>query len=211
MTRRTSSVEVVLYIQSEIDIRSKAGRVMDSLASEINAFWLNEVGPAKWYATDDQLDAEIRERFMQPWQRAKAGELDCWITRPQSALALTILLDQFPRNMFRDDKTAFSTDCKALAFAKKAIALGHDLVVDEPERQFFYLPLMHSECIVDQDRCVRLFVTRMPKTGENNLSYAKEHRDVIRKFGRFPYRNTTLGRESSGQEQEFLRANGYAA
>ena len=184
---------------------------MEQLAQDVVAFWLEDVGPQKWYATDAALDTEIRERFTPLWRRAEAGELDCWVTRPDSALALLILLDQFPRNMFRGDKTAFSTDCRALAHAKKAIAMGHDLSVDEPERQFFYLPLMHSECIVDQDRCVRLIMTRMPQTGADNLPFAKEHREVIRKFGRFPYRNAALGRASSEAEAAFLQANGYAA
>lgn len=184
---------------------------MDRLAQDVNAFWLTEVGPEKWYSTDDALDEDIRERFTPLWRRAAAGELDSWIVRPESALALLILTDQFPRNMYRGDKTAFSTDCMALAHAKKAIALGHDLSVDEPARQFFYLPLMHSECLVDQDRCVRLIMTRMPKTGANNLPFAKEHRDVIRKFGRFPYRNAALGRSSSEDEEAYLQDNGYAA
>lgn len=184
---------------------------MDRLAQDVNAFWLTEVGPEKWYATDDALDEDIRERFTPLWRRAAAGDLDAWIVRPESALALLILLDQFPRNMYRGEKTAFSTDVMALAHSKKAIALGHDLSVDEPARQFFYLPLMHSECLVDQDRCVRLIMTRMPKTGENNLPFAKQHRDVIRKFGRFPYRNAALGRSSSADEQAYLQENGYAA
>lgn len=183
----------------------------DELAESVNHFWLTEVGQARWYASTDELDAEIRERFTPLWQRAAAGELDEWIIRPRSALALLILLDQFPRNMFRGDKSAFSTDHRALAHAKKAIALGHDLSIDEPERQFFFLPLMHSESVADQDRCVRLILTRMPETGGANLPFAKEHREVIRKFGRFPYRNDVLGRETTPAEQDFLKLNGYAA
>lgn len=183
----------------------------DRLAQDVNAFWLTEIGPKGWYATSDGLDEQIRERFTPLWRRAAAGDLDSWIIRPESALALLILLDQFPRNMFRGEKAAFSTDCRALAHAKKAITLGHDLCVDEPGRQFFFLPLMHSECLVDQDRCVRLIMTRMPQTGKNNLPFAKEHRSVIRKFGRFPYRNSALGRSSTESEQAFLVENGYAA
>ena len=156
---------------------------------EVISFWLEEVGQDGGYKQDEQLDETIRSRFMESWRAAGAGELDNWMLRPDQTLALLILLDQFPRNMFRGSETAFSTDKKAIAVAKKALCLGHDLKVGEPERQFFYLPLMHSECITDQDRCVRLFMTRMPQTGGENLPFAKEHRDVIRKSGRFPYRN----------------------
>lgn len=178
---------------------------------DVLSFWLNEIGPEGWYKQDDNLDEKIRSRFMETWTAASAGKLDQWMLRPDQALALLILLDQFPRNMFRGANTAFSTDKKALAVAKKAICDGHDLKVDEPQRQFFYLPLMHSECITDQDRCVRLIMTRMPKQGANNLPFAKEHRDVIRKFGRFPYRNEALGRRTTPPEQAFLEEHGYAA
>jgi len=178
---------------------------------DILSFWLDEVGPEGWYAQNDDLDEKIRSRFMETWTAASAGKLDKWMLRPDQALALLILLDQFPRNMFRGADTAFSTDKKALATAKKAICDGHDLKVDEPQRQFFYLPLMHSECLTDQERCVRLFMTRMPQKGAENLPFAKEHRDVIRKFGRFPYRNEALGRHTTPTEQVYLQENGYAA
>ena len=178
---------------------------------EVTSFWLEEVGQDGWYKQDEQLDETIRSRFMETWRAAAAGDMDSWILRPDQTLALLILLDQFPRNMFRGSETAFSTDKKAVAVAKKALCLGHDLKVGEPGRQFFYLPLMHSECITDQDRCVRLFMTRMPQTGEANLPFAKEHRDVIRKFGRFPYRNAALGRRTTGAEMAYLEEHGFAA
>ena len=178
---------------------------------DVLSFWLDEVGPAGWYIQSDELDEKIQPRFMETWKAASEGKLDQWMLRPDQSLALLILLDQFPRNMFRGADTAFSTDKKALAVAKKAICDGHDLKVDEPQRQFFYLPLMHSECITDQDRCVRLIMTRMPKNGEQNLPFAKEHRDVIRKFGRFPYRNEALGRRTTATEQAYLQKHGYAA
>ena len=174
-------------------------------------FWLNEVGPDGWYAIDPDVDARITERFMDLWVSAKRGEMDEWGLRPKEALALLIVLDQFPRNMFRDSGAAFSTDPKALCAAKKAISLGHDLQAKEPERQFFYMPLMHSESLVDQDRCVRLILTRMPMTGEANLRHARAHREVIRQFGRFPYRNDALGRRSTHAESDYLRQGGYAA
>jgi uncharacterized protein (DUF924 family) len=178
---------------------------------DVLSFWLDEVGPAGWYIQSDELDEKIQSRFMETWKAASEGKLDQWMLRPDQSLALLILFDQFPRNMFRGADTAFSTDKKALAVAKKAICDGHDLKVDEPQRQFFYLPLMHSECITDQDRCVRLIMTRMPKNGEQNLPFAKEHRDVIRKFGRFPYRNEALGRRTTATEQAYLQEHGFAA
>lgn len=174
-------------------------------------FWLNEVGPDGWYAVHPETDARLTERFMDTWKAAKRGELDDWGLRPREALALLIVLDQFPRNMFRNNGEAFSTDPKALCVAKKAISLGHDLQAAEPERQFFYMPLMHSESLVDQDRCVRLILTRMPKTGAETLRHARAHREVIRQFGRFPYRNDALGRRTTHAEASYLEQGGYAA
>ena len=178
---------------------------------DVLSFWIDEIGPEGWYKQDGDLDETIRSRFLETWKAAADGKLDQWMLRPEQALALLILLDQFPRNMFRGANEAFSTDKKALAVAKKALCDGHDLKVDEPQRQFFYLPLMHSECITDQDRCVRLIMTRMPQKGADNLPFAKEHRDVIRKFGRFPYRNEALGRRTTPPEQAYLQEQGYAA
>lgn len=180
-------------------------------AAEVTQFWVETVGPEKWYATDGALDEEVAARFGPTWRAGQAGALDHWILRPDTALALVIVLDQFPRNMFRGGDTAFSTDRKALCAAKKALSFGHDLRIGEPERQFFYLPLMHSECLTDQERCVRLIMTRMPKMGAPNLDAARDHREVIRKFGRFPYRNDALGRVSSALEQIFLEGRGQAA
>ena len=174
-------------------------------------YWLKDVGPDRWYAVNDDVDMAITRRFMATWRAAKNGELDGWMLRPRDSLALLIVLDQFSRNMFRGSSVAFSSDGKALCVAKKALSDGHDLKAAEPERQFFYLPLMHSESLVDQDRCVRLFLTRMPKTGAKNLPFAREHRDVIRQFGRFPYRNEALGRRSTAAEEAYLTNQGHAA
>ncbi|MEM7546655.1 MAG: DUF924 family protein [Pseudomonadota bacterium] len=182
-----------------------------STADTVISFWLDDVGPAGWYKTDEALDREIADRFGDTWRAARSDQLDHWSLRADDALALLILLDQFPRNMFRGCERAFQSDPKALAVAKRAISVGHDLMVPEPERQFFYLPLMHSESIVDQDRCVRLILTRMPKTGEEHLRHARAHREVIRKFGRFPFRNEALGRATTAAEQSYLQQGGYAA
>lgn len=173
------------------------------------AWWLDGVGPAGWYAGGAALDDETRARWLDPWQAALAGGLGQWLTYPQGALAYIILVDQFPRNMFRGDDRAFSTDRLALSAAKGAIAKGWDLRIDEPARQFFYLPLMHSEVLSDQDRCVRLILDRLPQTGADNLRHARAHRDVIRRFGRFPYRNDALGRDSRADEAAFLAEGGY--
>ncbi|WP_095589847.1 DUF924 family protein [Actibacterium ureilyticum] len=176
---------------------------------EITAFWIDEVGPKGWYATDPKLDARIRDRFDAPWQIARDGGFHEWLTLPDTALAYLILTDQFPRNMYRGSGQAFDTDKQARAFAKQAIDAGHDMRVAEPERQFFYLPLMHSECLMDQERCVRLMLTRMPETGADNLLHAKAHREVIRQFGRFPYRNAALDRSNSAAETDFIDNGGY--
>jgi len=133
---------------------------------EILEFWLDDVGPNGWYREDPKLDAEIREKFETAWHHAQAGAYSLWLTYPTGVMAYVILLDQFSRNMFRGEAQAFAADRAALAAAKCAIAKGWDMKIDEPARQFFYLPLMHSESQTDQDRCVRLMLTRMPQTGE---------------------------------------------
>ena len=178
---------------------------------EILAFWLDEVGPDGWYGGGEELDARIRDRFMEDYERAKSGALSLWLTYPSGALAYIILLDQFPRNMFRGDAKAFATDGVAKAAAVAAISKGWDMKIDEPARQFFYLPLMHAECQSDQDRAVRLIATRMPEHGPGNLPHAKAHREIIRRFGRFPYRNEALSRETKPAEREWMDQGGYGA
>ena len=126
-------------------------------------------------------------------------------------MAYIILTDQFSRNMFRDTKQAFATDKLAKAAAKAAISKEWDLKIDEPARQFFYMPLVHSECLEDQERAVRLIKTRMPETGHQNLPHARAHREVIRRYGRFPTRNAALDRICSADEQAYLDAGGYGA
>lgn len=174
-------------------------------------FWLDEVGPKGWYESSDDLDRTVSDRFLEAYHRACEGTYGLWLTYPSGTLAYIILLDQFPRNMFRDDGQAYATDRHALAAAKGAINKGWDLRIDEPARQFFYLPLMHSENLCDQDRCVRLICERMPEEGAANLLHARAHREVIRRFGRFPYRNEALSRASSEAEIAFLEAGGYGS
>jgi uncharacterized protein (DUF924 family) len=170
----------------------------------IIAFW-NEVGETRWFAVDPALDADIRRRFESTWQNARGGNLTDWENNAEGALALVILLDQFPRNMFRGSAKAFCTDELAREVAERAVACGYDLQTSPTLRPFFYMPFMHSEDAADQDRCVALIAEHM---GENSLNYpfAVGHRDVIHKFGRFPGRNTALGRLSTVEEKEFLQS-----
>ncbi|MEM7073764.1 MAG: DUF924 family protein [Pseudomonadota bacterium] len=175
------------------------------------SFWLDDLGPKRWYESSPQLDQEIRDAFLPAYESACEGTYGLWLTYPTGTLAYIILMDQFPRNMFRDTARAYRTDRSALAAAKAAIHRGWDFRIDEPARQFFYLPLMHSENLCDQDRCVRLIHERMPHSGSSNLLHARAHRDVIREFGRFPHRNECLGRVSSQAELAFLGAGGYGA
>ncbi len=176
---------------------------------EVTNFWLNEVGPKGWYVADSAVDTRIRERFLTTWQTARDGGLADWRLRPDTVLSYLILTDQFPRNMFREAGDAFATDKIARSAAKKAIDKKWDLKVAEPQRQFFYLPLMHSECLADQERCLCLLKTRMPETGDAQLLHAKAHREVIRRFGRFPYRNAALERRDTEPEMSFLQQGGY--
>ncbi|WP_282060012.1 DUF924 family protein [Roseobacter litoralis] len=178
---------------------------------EILKFWLDDVGPQNWFEASDQLDAEISERFSSTLTGASEGRYSLWLTYPSGALAYILLTDQFSRNMYRGSGKSFATDRIALAAAKSAIGKGWDLKIDEPARQFFYLPLMHSENLCDQDRCVRLICERMPKHGADNLLHARAHRAVIRQFGRFPARNTALKRVSTQAEADYVNNGGYGA
>ena len=176
---------------------------------EVLAFWLDEIGPEGWYGGGKALDDEIRARFGGAWENAQDGAYSLWLTYPSGVLAYLILMDQFPRNMFRGDKRAYSTDEAALSAAKCAIDKGWDTRIDEPARQFFYLPLMHSESQTDQDRCVRLMKERMPLYGASNMLHARAHREVIRQFGRFPYRNAALERKQTACEADYVQQGGY--
>ncbi|MFO7922051.1 MAG: DUF924 family protein [Nioella sp.] len=178
---------------------------------EILTFWLEEAGPEKWYAVDEALDAEIRDRFEALWEEARTGTLDHWTSHPRKVLALIILLDQFPRNMFRGTAKAFATDHKAKTAACYALKQQWDERFDQQTRQFFYLPFMHSEVLPDQDHSVRLYARKMADHREDSLPHAIAHREIIRRFGRFPYRNAALGRKTSAKEQAFLESGGYGA
>ena len=178
---------------------------------EVLSFWLDEVGPKGWYNPSKELDKSVQDEFQETWERACEGACGLWLTYPNGALAYVILMDQFPRNMFRDEGVAFSSDRPAVAAAKAAIHKEWDLRINSPARQFFYLPLMHSENLCDQDRCVRLICERLGVDDGENLLHARAHREVIRRFGRFPHRNVALGRSTSDKEQAFLNAGGYGS
>jgi len=176
---------------------------------EVLSFWLDEVDQSAWYTEDATLDETIRKRFLATWEEAHEGGLGLWMTYPSGALAYLIITDQLSRNMFRGSGQSFATDANARAVAKAAIARDWDLRIDPPARQFFYMPLEHSENQSDQDRAVRLISTRL--TGDSNLLHARAHREVIRQFGRFPHRNAALDRATSPAEQAWIDAGGYGA
>lgn len=177
-------------------------------AQDVRDFWLEEVGPKGWWAPQsDELDAQVRDRFMQAWIDAPRLAED-WAGTAEGALAAIILTDQFSRNMFRNDARAYATDPLARRLARAALDAGHDMAGPDAHRQFFYLPFEHSEDLDDQHRAVALFAERMP--GEN-LRHAQLHRDTIARFGRFPWRNAALDRTSTPAEQAILDAGGYNA
>ena len=177
---------------------------------EVLDFWLGEIGPEGWYAGGADLDDECRARFGDLVEAAAAEGLDHWVEGPAGALAFLILTDQLPRNIYRASAQAFATDPAARAAARRAIDQGWDLEVPEPERQFFYLPLEHSEDPADQDLAVSLIAERLPGMSDS-LLHARAHHAIIARFGRFPFRNAALGRDSSQAEIEFLSQGGYAA
>lgn len=176
---------------------------------EVVSFWVEEIGPPGWYSGGADLDAQIRTRFEETWQEARDGACGLWLTSPAGVLGYLILTDQLTRNMFRGQADGFSTDKNARSAAKMAIDRDWDMRIPEPERQFFYMPLMHSENLIDQDRCVRLMCKRLPDSGADNLLHARAHREIIRRFGRFPYRNDALGRASTAAEAEWMKNSGY--
>ena len=179
----------------------------DPTPAEIIRFWIDEVGPKGWYSQSGDLDRDILDWFTAAWIDAPR-QAEVWAGTAEGSLAALILTDQFPRNMFRNDARAFSTDPLALRIARAALDAGHDLATPEPGRQFFYLPFEHSEELPDQDRSVALFAERMP--GEN-LLHARIHRDTIAKFGRFPWRNEALGRTPTEAERMVMEAGYYGA
>jgi len=174
--------------------------------ADVLAFW-RDAGPDKWFEADPLLDADIRRRFLVVYEAAAAGQLGEWQTSAEGTLALLIVLDQFPRNMFRDRARAFATDGIARDIADQAIARGFDRAFAIPERRLFYLPFMHSESMTDQQRCLALCKAAGDADG---VAQAEIHADIIRRFGRFPHRNKALGRTTTPEEEAFLAAGGFS-
>jgi uncharacterized protein (DUF924 family) len=175
-------------------------------SAEVIAYW-RDLGPDRWFEKDAAVDDEIRAKFLALHEAAAAGSLVDWATTPDGALALLLVLDQFPRNMFRGTARAFATDALAREVADRAIARGFDAAFANPERRFFYLPFMHSEALWDQERCADL--CRLAADPEG-AGYAELHAGIIRRFGRFPHRNAALGRATTPQEQAFLEEGGFS-
>ena len=175
-----------------------------SEARALLAFW-RQAGMARWFRGGDAFDDECREHWQEAHFAAARGEFDYWLADADGALALVLLLDQIPRNIFRGSGHAFATDPLALHVATRAIDAGFDAQVDPLLRMFCYLPFEHSEALRDQDRAIELFTAL---DDADLLGYAKAHRDVIMRFGRFPHRNAALGRENTPAEQAWLEAGG---
>ena len=175
-------------------------------ASEVLAFWFTETLPRQWFAKDPAFDALLRQRFLALTRSAIAGELEAWSTEPTGALALVLLLDQFPRQIWRETPRAFAGDPQALALSLKAVALGWlEAEAVHERRQFWLMPLMHSEDLAVQEEALPLLERFSdPRTAD----FARRHRDVIARFGRFPHRNAALGRDSSAEELAFLQTPG---
>ena len=190
-----------------------------SEAQEILTFWFDDpsipdsaYGQQRkiWFRKDARFDQHVRDRFLATYQRARQGEFDTWLEQPRAALALTVLLEQCPRNFFRGTARCFEADAQALAAADVAITRQHDLALLPVERMFLYLPFEHSENIEHQQRAVSLFETLVRSAPEfqSTLDYAYRHRDVIGQFGRFPHRNDSLQRQSTAAEILFLKQPG---
>jgi uncharacterized protein (DUF924 family) len=173
-------------------------------AIAVVAFWQG-AGPAKWFAKDPDFDRRFRERFAADYERAARGELEGWLGTSEGALALILLLDQYPRNSFRGTAEMYATDALARRMADAALTRGLDRALPVELRLFMYLPFGHSEALADQDRSVELARGLRPI----DLEHAEHHRDIVRRFGRFPHRNPILGRTMTAEEQRYLDEGGY--
>lgn len=179
---------------------------------EVLEFWLERVGPEGWFDTQaPDVDQEIRGRFMGLWEAALGGGLRDWCETPRGTLAYLIVTDQFPRNMWRGDARSFATDSLARSAARQAIARNDDLTVGGEAQVFFYLPFEHHECLPDQEWNLDLTAERLPDPDGGYRLHGRVHHEIIRRFGRFPYRNAALDRVSTPEEQAFLAEGGYGS
>ena len=173
------------------------------MAQEIIDFWFSDEVRKLWFNSTPQFDASLRERFLPLWQQASRGELDQWQQSAVGCLALVIILDQFPLNMFRAQAQSFATEAQSRGVAQVAIDQGFDQDLDIGQRAFLYMPFMHSETLADQQRALELF----DQPGlEDNLRFARHHHDIIEKFGRFPHRNEALGSQNIAAEIVYLNS-----
>lgn len=173
--------------------------------NEVIKFWFEEIETKKWFVKDPSFDEEIKSRFLQTYKQAIAGELFSWRETPMGRLAEIIVLDQFSRNMFRDDPQAFAFDTLALVLAQEAISVGDDQKLAPKFRSFLYMPFMHSESKIIHQQAVKLF----SQAGlEGNLDFEIKHKAIIDRFGRYPHRNKMLGRDSTDEEIDFLKEPG---
>ena len=179
---------------------------MTTQPREILDFW-RAAGEQRWFTRDAAFDAECEARFLDAHYAAAQREFEQWMDDAPGALALAILLDQIPRNVFRNSAHAYATDPLARHYVRRAIAAGFDAQVETELRTFFYLPFMHSEDLADQE-CALALYRALP--GENSDRWARIHYDIIRRFGRFPHRNAALGRQTTPEEQTFLDSGGFA-
>ncbi|MDP3690236.1 DUF924 family protein [Bradyrhizobium sp.] len=187
------------------DLQFRNSTAPSVTAAEVVDFW-RQAGPSMWFAKDANFDRRFREGFLDAHEAAARGDLGRWMTTPEGALALLVLLDQFPRNAFRGTPRMYATDAAARRIAAAAIDAGHDAAMPPGLRTFFYLPFAHSEELADQERSVALCGPLGPPDSINSA----RHRDIVKRFGRFPHRNPILGRTMTADEQEFLDRGGYA-
>lgn len=173
-------------------------------AEEIIDYWYSPEVSQMWFSATPQLDAEIKRKYATLWQAALSGELDHWQATPEGCLALVILLDQFPLNMFRGQRQAFSSEAKAIEVARVAVDAGFDKLLSAMQCAFLYMPFMHSEKLADQTLSVALFTNAGLKESQR---FAEHHRDLIQRFGRFPHRNVLFGRTSSVEELAYLSSD----
>ena len=173
-------------------------------SERVLSFWFEPPICDHWFSSTPEIDQQILSRFVSLWQRAAIGRCDDWMEHADGALALVIVLDQFPLNMFRNDARAFATQEAAIRVTRRAIEQGFDQQLQGARQAFLYLPLMHSERLADQERSVALFAAAGL---QENLRFAEHHRDIVRRFGRFPHRNAILGRASTREEMAYLASS----
>ncbi|OOZ34500.1 DUF924 family protein [Solemya velesiana gill symbiont] len=172
--------------------------------AEIIDFWFSERVKKQWLSSTEALDKEIRDRYQALWRKAAAGELDDWQDSPLGSLALVIIMDQFPLNMFRNQATSFSMEQKAVEITCQGIETGQHQELEKEHLSFLFMPLMHSEDLEMQDLSVKLY---REHGLDSNLKFAEHHRDLIKRFGRFPHRNRILGRTSTIEEERYLQSH----